>query len=72
MENKLTIAQVKLTKAMENNFITQLSVKLGVTRQTLYDLKNGVYNTEKISIGLARSLKNVLKIDYEDWFEYLE
>lgn len=66
------IAQVKLEKIMEEGNASEIARNLGITRRSLYDLKEGKYNLENISIGLCRSLKDDLKIDYEDWFEYQE
>ena len=62
-------AQVKLTKIMNEGNISDIARKLEITRRSLYDLKEGKYNLEKISIGLCRSLKNQHNIEYEDWFE---
>lgn len=68
----MKLAQVKLTKAMDENNICNLAVGLRTTRQTLYNLKDGKRNPEEMSISLARELKKYLGIDYEDWFEVVE
>lgn len=72
MGKKLTIAQVKLKKAMDDGNVSDLSRRLGVTRATLYRFQNGESHPENMSIGLCRSLKNELGIYLDDWFEEVE
>lgn len=69
MGNNKKIGQVKLEEAMKFERVTEIAKRLGTSRQTLYNLKTGHFRSETISIGLCRSLKNELNIDYEDWFE---
>lgn len=52
--------------------ITEVAKMLGVSRQTIFRMRQKGYRPETMSLDLARRINEYTGIEYDDWFEEAE